>query len=38
MKMFFIDLTKALDSVHRTLLFVVLERCGVPPTMLSILR
>ena len=33
---FFVDLTKAYDSVDRTLLWAVLARFGVPPTMLTI--
>ena len=34
----FVDLTKAYDSVDRSLLWKVLECYGVPPTMLSIIR
>ena len=34
----FIDLTKAYDSVDRTLLWNVLARFGVPPIMLAIIR
>ena len=32
----FIDLTKAYDSVHRTLLWTVLARFGVPHNMISV--
>ena len=34
----FVDLRKAYDSVQRFALWSVLERCGVPPTMLSIIK
>ena len=34
----FIDLTKAYDSVHRTLLWTVLARFGVPQNMISAIR
>ena len=34
----FIDLTKAYDSVDRTLLWDVLARFGVPPRMLAVTR
>ena len=34
----FVDLRKAYDSVPRSALWSVLERYGVPPTMLSIIR
>ena len=34
----FIDLTKAYDSVDRTLLWDVLARFGVPPRMLAVIR
>ena len=34
----FVDLRKAYDSVPRPALWRVLERCGVPPTMLSIIQ
>ena len=34
----FVDLRKAYDSVPRSALWNVLERCGVPPTMLSIIK
>ena len=34
----FVDLRKAYDSVPRSALLNVLERCGVPPTMLSIIK
>ena len=36
--MCFIDLTKAYDSVDRTLLWDVLARFGVPPRMLAVIR
>ena len=36
--MCFVDLTKAYDSVDRTLLWTVLARFGVPPKMLSVIR
>ena len=36
--MCFIDLTKAYDSVDRTLLLDVLARFGVPPRMLAVIR
>jgi len=36
--MMFIDLKKAYDSEPRETLWTVLEKCGVPPTMLSIIR
>ena len=35
---YFIDLTKAYDSVDRTLLWTVLARFGVPQIMISIIR
>ena len=34
----FVDLRKAYDSVPRPALWRVLEKCGVPPTMLSIIQ
>ena len=34
----FIDLKKAYDSIPRQALWRVLEKCGVPPTMLSIIQ
>ena len=34
----FIDLKKAYDSVLRDALWGVLRKCGVPPTMLSVIR
>ena len=34
----FIDLTKAYDSVNRTLLWTVLARFGVPQNMISVIR
>ncbi len=34
----FVDLRKAYDSVPRSALWCVLEKCGVPPTMLSIIK
>ena len=34
----FVDLQKAYDSVPRKALWQVLQKCGVPPTMLSIIR
>ena len=34
----FIDLTKAYDSVDRTLLWTVLARFGVPQIMISVIR
>ena len=34
----FIDLTKAYDSVDRTLLWTVLARFGVPQKMISVIR
>ena len=34
----FVDLKKAYDSVPRNALWTVLAKCGVPPTMLSIIR
>ena len=34
----FIDLKKAYDSVPRDALWGVLRKCGVPPTMLSVIR
>ena len=34
----FIDLTKAYDSVGRTLLWIVLARFGVPHIMISVIR
>ena len=36
--MLFIDLKKAYDSVPRSALWRVLDKCGVPPTMLSIIQ
>ena len=36
--MCFIDLQKAYDSVDRELLWVVLERFGVPEKMLTVIR
>ena len=36
--MMFVDLKKAYDSVPRNALWTVLAKCGVPPTMLSIIR
>ena len=35
--MCFIDLTKAYDSVDRTLLWTVLARFGIPPRMLAVI-
>ena len=35
---YFIDLTKAYDSVDRTLLWTVLARFGVPQNMISVIR
>ena len=34
----FIDLKKAYDSVPRMALWSVLQKCGVPPRMLSVIR
>lgn len=34
----FVDLQKAYDSVPREALWRVLERCGVPPRMLRIVK
>ena len=34
----FIDLEKACDTVHRTLLWQVLTRIGVPPQMIAVIR
>ena len=34
----FIDLTKAYDSVDRTLMWTVLARFGIPPRMLAVIR
>ena len=34
----FVDLKKAYDTVPRSALWCVLEKCGVPPTMLRIIR
>ena len=34
----FVDLRKAYDSVPRNALWTILAKCGVPPTMLSIIR
>ena len=34
----FIDVTKAYDSVDRTLLWTVLARFGIPPRMLAVIR
>ena len=34
----FVDLRKAYDSVYRLALWKVLEKYGIPPTMLSIIR
>ena len=34
----FVDLQKAYDSVDRSLLWIVLERFGVPPVMVDIVR
>ena len=36
--MCFIDLTKAYDSVDRTLLWIVLARFGVPPNILAVIH
>ena len=36
--MLFVDLRKAYDSVPREALWRVLEKCGVPPKMLSIVK
>ena len=36
--MMFVDLKKAYDSVPRKALWTVLEKYGVPPTMLSIIH
>ena len=35
---YLIDLTKAYDSVDRTLLWTVLARYGVPQNMISVIR
>ena len=34
----FVDLRKAYDSIPRSALWQVLEKCGIPPTMLSVIR
>jgi hypothetical protein len=34
----FVDLTKAYDTVHRGLLWQVLAKFGVPPSMLSVIK
>ena len=34
----FVDVKKAYNSVPRPALWRVLEKCGVPPTMLSIIQ
>ena len=34
----FVDLKKAYDSVPRDALWQVLEKCGVPPKMLTIVK
>ena len=34
----FIHLKKAYDSVLKSALWGVLKKCGVPPTMLSVIR
>ena len=34
----FVDLRKAYDSVPRSALWAVLKKCGIPPTMLSLIR
>ena len=36
--MCFIDLTKAYDSVNRTLAWTALARVGIPPKMLAVIR
>ena len=36
--MMFKDLKKAYDSVPRNALWTVLAKCGVPPTILRIIR
>ena len=36
--MLFVDLKKAYDSIPRHTLWLVLEKCGVPPTMLRVIR
>ena len=36
--MIFIDLKKAYDFVPRSALWSVLVKCGVPPTMLNIIK
>ena len=36
--MYFIDLTKAYDSLDRALLWTVLARFGVPQRMISVIR
>ena len=37
LRMFFIDLQKAYDTVDRTLLWQVLTRIGVPPQMIAVI-
>ncbi len=34
----FVDLKKAYDSVPRKSLWSVMKKCGIPPTMLSVVR
>ena len=36
--MIFVDLTKAFDTVHRLLLWEILQRFGCPPKFLAVLR
>ena len=36
--MLFVDLRKAYDSVPRSTLWQLLAKCGIPPTMLSLIR
>ena len=36
--MVFVDLTKAFDTVPRSALWIILEKLGVPPKMLSVIR
>jgi len=34
----FVDLTKAFDSVNREALFMVMQKAGCPPTLLSLIK